>query len=207
MKSKLFWNLFANKYSKMPISDLEAYEKKLDATRKYLGPDKSVLEFGCGTGSTAIVHAPYVKDLFAIDYSKKMIDIANQKKKENKIQNIEFRQGILEDLSSKEQTFDVVLGLNVLHLIKDLQGAIKKSYELLKPGGVLITSTPCVGETPGILKYLLGILSPFAPIPYVNVFSSAVLEKNMRDAGFQILESLAPGKDKSVHFLVAKKKL
>jgi cyclopropane fatty-acyl-phospholipid synthase-like methyltransferase len=37
--------------------------------------DMEVLEFGCGTGSTAIVHAPHVKELRAIDISEKMIGI------------------------------------------------------------------------------------------------------------------------------------
>jgi ubiquinone/menaquinone biosynthesis C-methylase UbiE len=38
-----------------------------------------VLEFGCGTESTAIAHAPYVKHIQALDISSKMIDIAQGK--------------------------------------------------------------------------------------------------------------------------------
>ena len=38
-----------------------------------------VLEFGCGTGGTAIIHAPYVKHIRAIDISGNMIAIAKGK--------------------------------------------------------------------------------------------------------------------------------
>ena len=54
------WDRFAKRYAKSPVADQDAYQKKLQITREYLRPDMEVLEFGCGTGSTAIAHAPYV---------------------------------------------------------------------------------------------------------------------------------------------------
>jgi ubiquinone/menaquinone biosynthesis C-methylase UbiE len=57
-----FWNKIAEKYSQQPIADEAAYQKKLAVTRDYFRPDMEVLEIGCGTGSTAILHrvvAPY----------------------------------------------------------------------------------------------------------------------------------------------------
>ncbi len=56
-----FWDRIAERYAKQPIADEAAYQKKLQVTRDYFRPDMAVLEFGCGTGSTAIAHAPYVK--------------------------------------------------------------------------------------------------------------------------------------------------
>ena len=56
-KDTRFWNRIAGKYARQPISDEETYEKKLAITRKYLTPESEVFEFGCGTGSTAILHA------------------------------------------------------------------------------------------------------------------------------------------------------
>ena len=38
-----------------------------------------LLELGCGTGSTTITHAPYVKYILAIDISSKKIDLAQGK--------------------------------------------------------------------------------------------------------------------------------
>ena len=65
-----FWDRIAEKYSKQPIAQQKAYEIKLDLTREYFTPDSKVLEFGCGTGSTAILHAPYVKHIDVLSTEK-----------------------------------------------------------------------------------------------------------------------------------------
>ena len=78
-----------------------------------------VLEFGCGTGSTAIIHAPYVKQIRAIDFSAKMIAIARKKADAEKITNISFEQLSIDDLSVDDQSFDMILGLSILHLLED----------------------------------------------------------------------------------------
>ena len=70
--SKTFWDNSAQRYAKSRIQDEAAYRKKLEITQQYLQPDWSVLEFGCGTGSTAMVHAPYVKEVLATDISANM---------------------------------------------------------------------------------------------------------------------------------------
>ena len=67
-----FWDKIAERYSKRPVADEESYQRKLQVTRNYFRPDMEVLEFGCGTGSTAIVHAPNVKQIHAIDISARL---------------------------------------------------------------------------------------------------------------------------------------
>ena len=49
-KSARFWDRIAERYSKRPISDEAAYQKKLQVTREYLRPDMELLEIGCGKG-------------------------------------------------------------------------------------------------------------------------------------------------------------
>ena len=58
-QSTKFWGKIADRYAKQPITDEATYQKKLQVTREYFQPEMEVLEFGCGTGSTAILHAPY----------------------------------------------------------------------------------------------------------------------------------------------------
>ena len=41
------WDRFANGYSKQPIKDEEAHQKKLAATQSYFKPTDSVLEIRC----------------------------------------------------------------------------------------------------------------------------------------------------------------
>ncbi|MBU2607669.1 MAG: hypothetical protein KKC43_17485 [Alphaproteobacteria bacterium] len=60
-----FWDKVADGYFAKPIKDLPSYEIKLAATRQHLRADMDILEFGCGSGSTAIAHAPYEVVLFS----------------------------------------------------------------------------------------------------------------------------------------------
>ncbi len=71
-----FWDRIADRYARRPVADAKAYQKKLQITRDFLRPDMIVLKFGCGTGATAIAHAPFLKHIQATDISSRMIEIA-----------------------------------------------------------------------------------------------------------------------------------
>ncbi len=81
-----------------------------------------VLELGCGTGSTAIIHSPYVKHIRAIDISSKMI--AQSKANKKKVDNITFEALAIDDLNVQEQTLDVVLCRSILHLLENKEEVI-----------------------------------------------------------------------------------
>ena len=213
-KSVKFWDKIAESYSKQTIADEAAYQKKLQVTQKYFKPDMEVLEFGCGTGSTAIAHAPYVKHIQAIDFSSKMIEIARSKAIANKIENVIFERLTIDELSVGDSTFDVVLGLNVLHLLKNKEEVIAKVYKMLKPGGVFVTSTVCLGDTMKWFKIVAPIGIFLGLIPMVAVFTTKELLDSLTDASFTIDYHWEPSKSvkrglfklKGV-FIVAKKDL
>ena len=68
-ESDKFWDKKAEGYAKSPVSDEETYQRKLSETQSFFTPDMQVLEFGCGTGTTAVHHAPHVLHIDAIDIS------------------------------------------------------------------------------------------------------------------------------------------
>ncbi len=49
-----FWDRAAPKYAASKIADTGGYERSLERMRALLNPDFTVLELGCGTGSTAL---------------------------------------------------------------------------------------------------------------------------------------------------------
>ena len=204
-QSAKFWDKIAERYSKKPVADEAAYQRKLKVTREYFQPEMEVLEFGCGTGSTAIAHAPYVKHIHAIDISSKMIEIAQRKAETEKITNVTFKQSTIEELDVPNQTLDVVLALSILHLVENKEEIIAKVHRMLKPGGVFVTSTACLGDT--MIKHIK-LIAPVAKflglIPMVKVFTTRELQDNLTDAGFRIDYQWQPGKGKAV-FIVAKK--
>ena len=203
-RSVKFWDRIAEGYAKQPITDEASYQKKLQVTRKYFQPDMEVLEFGCGTGSTAITHAPYVKHIQAIDISSKMIEIAQGKANAQNIKNITFKQSSIDEFSVSDQPFDVVLGLSILHLLKNKEKVIAKVHKMLKPGGIFVTSTACLGDNMKWFKIIGPIGKFFGLIPFVKVFTVKELEQSLTDAGFAIDYQWQPGKNKAV-FIVAKK--
>ena len=203
-QSAKFWDKMAERYSKRPIADEAAYEKKLQVTREYFRPDMEVLEFGCGTGSTAIAHAPYVKHIQAIDISANMIEIARGKADARKIDNVTFERSSIDEFSVPDQALDAVLGLNILHLLEDKDEVISKVHRRLKPGGIFVTSTVCLGDSMKFFKMIAPIGQFLGLMPLVKVFSSRELEDSLTDAGFEIDHQWQPGKYKAV-FIVAKK--
>jgi SAM-dependent methyltransferase len=199
-----FWDRVAERYAKSPVADEAAYRKKLEVTRGYLRPDMDVLELGCGTGSTAIVHAPHVKHIRAVDISSGMLAIARRKAEAAHIDNITFEQSTIDDLEVADGSVDVVLALSLLHLLEDRDVAITRIHRMLKPGGVFVTSTACLGETMGWFRYVGPVGKFFRLIPLVRVFSPDELERSFVRAGFAIDYNWQPGKGKAV-FIVAKK--
>ena len=204
-KSAKFWNKLADRYSRHPVADEEAYRKKLAVTQGYFRPDMEVLEFGCGTGTTAIHHAPLVKHILATDFSPEMIRICREKAQAAGIDNVEFLCSSFDDLSLPDASYDAILGLNILHLMDNWEEVIMRSYKLLKPGGIFITSTGCVGDSLiRFLKFIVPIGLYLGLLPRLVVISKKQLEKSITDAGFSIDYQWQPKKMAAV-FIVAKK--
>jgi len=162
-----------------------------------------VLEFGCGTGSTAISHAPYVKHIQAIDFSTKMIEIAQAKADAENIENVTFRQASIDEVNMADQTLDAVMGHSVLHLLDNRQEVIAKIYRMLKPGGVFISSTACIADDMKYFRFIAPMMKIFGLA--LQVFTTKELQDSLTNAGFKIDHQWQPpGKGKSV-FIVAKK--
>lgn len=202
--NRKFWNKAAEKYSKSPIADQESYEIKLDITRDYFTPESEVLEVGCGTGSTAILHAPYVKHIHGVDISDAMIEIARQKLKPGVHDNISFEVADLVTYPRTGKMYDVILALSIVHLIEDRAALLKMIYDRLKPGGTFVSSTVCLKLYSPLIRILLPIGRAFGQVPTVVSIDPAGLQKDMTDAGFKIVHQWQPGPKKAV-FLICQK--
>ena len=201
---KSFWDKVADRYSKRPIADEGAYQRKLEITREYFTPETEALELGCGTGGTALLHSPYVKRYRATDVSARMIEIAEGKKADGDFDNVVFEQVSLEDVNVAAESLDAVLALSLLHLVENKEEAIAKVHGMLKPGGVFVSSTVCLGDNMKWFK-LIGPIGRFLGLmPLVRVFTAQELIDSLTSAGFEIDHDWRPGKGRAV-FIVAKK--
>ncbi len=204
IESTVFWDRIANSYSKKPVPSEKVYERKLEITRQYLTPHSAVVEIGCGTGTTAIKHAPFVSHILAADISKKMIEIARKKSLKNRVINVDFEQSSIDDLEVDSSTKDAVLAMSVLHLIKDRDAVIEKACSWLKPGGVMVTSTTCLRSWFMVFTPIFFLANKLGLLPMVFRITHASLIESFKRAGFQIEEYWEPEKTDTV-FIVAKK--
>ena len=199
-----FWNKLADKYSRRPIADEAAYEKKLDVTRQYFEPDMEVLEIGCGTGTTAIAHAPFVKHIHATDLSTRMVEIAKDKAKAAGIDNVTFAASSVDALEVPEASLDVVMAHNLLHLLEDKEKAVADIHTMLKPGGVFVSSTACIGDMMFLLRLIIPVGRLLRLFPLVKVFSVAELKTALENAGFAIDYEWQPKKSAAA-FIICRK--
>jgi ubiquinone/menaquinone biosynthesis C-methylase UbiE len=203
-----FWDKTAERYAASKIADLGGYERTLERTRSFLQPNDRVLELGCGTGTTALRLASTVGSYLATDISEQMIGIARQKLHEEQVPNLVFRPAVAEDLASEDQRFDVVLAYNYLHLVRDPGATLATISRLLKPQGMFISKTPCLGEMNVLIqRVLLPFMRSIGKAPHVAVFGAKQLTQLIVGEQFSIVvhEYHATRGSETRPFIVAKK--
>jgi ubiquinone/menaquinone biosynthesis C-methylase UbiE len=204
VSSPEFWDRVAPSYAKQPIADSASYARKLAITQALMQPNMEVLEFGCGTGSTALVHAAHVAHIVATDVSKAMIDIARQKAEHAGIDNVIFDQSSVEDFEAPEGSFDMVLALNLLHLLPDRTAALAKIHRLLKPGGIFVSSTVCLADKMWFLRPVIPVLQWVGKAPFVSFLHSSQVLRELATAGFDGQDHWTHGRSNSL-FSVSRK--
>lgn len=204
MATAAFWNKAAKKYAASPIKDIAAYEETLARTRSYLTAQDHLLEVGCGTGSTAIKLAPFVRRITATDISGNMIAIAQRKITGDGPQNIDFVESEI-NAAMADAPFDAACAFSLLHLVDDLDQTLLRLRDRIKPGGYLISKTACLADMNMLVRPMIKVMQMIGKAPHVLVFDAARLEKAVRKAGFDVVETGYFGANRSARFIVARK--
>lgn len=201
-----FWDRVARRYAARPIGNVAAYETTLARTRAYLNEAERVLELGCGTGSTALLLAPDVGHLTASDLSGEMIAIANEKLADFEGGNLEFRQSDVFDAGFAPGSFDAVLAFNFLHLLDDMNPTLARVQAILKPGGVFISKTICLGRHAWHFRALIAVLRLLGKVPPdLHFLDPDDVQGAVRAAGFVIEETGDYPARPRAHLIVARK--
>ncbi len=203
-----FWDRIARQYAADPISDQAGYEATLQRVQTFLAPEQDVLELGCGTGSTALRLAPRVRRLLATDLSARMIEIAQEKLAAQPLPNLSFAVADADAPARQPGAHDVVLAFNLLHLVTDLDHALAQVVQRLRPGGLLVSKTPCIGEMNPLVPWLLlPLMRAVGKAPPVLNLTGADLQAAIARQGLETVtveRHGTRGKDIRV-FIVARK--
>lgn len=185
-----YWNERSVNYDAMiGTSYGEAYRKTAEKMLPYLAPDARVLDFACGTGLVTLAIAQQVGSVCAIDISDEMLRRLREKLRAQGVENVTAAQLDLFDPSLAEGSFDAVLACNVLHYLSDRAAALARIRALLRPNGVFLSVTDCLGEgfTPEREKKRQQVAE--GKLPYVAYDTMHGLAQEVAAAGFEILES------------------
>ncbi len=204
-KSIKFWDRIAKNYDNEEKKDRPVSINIVEKSKKYLKSSDTVLDFGCATGKISNEIAKSVKTVYAIDISAKMIAIARKRVFNNTLENVEFDQTTILDEKFENDSFDAILGFYIFHLVEDVEKTFQRIKELLKPGGLIISATPCMGESSSWLRVPINIGSMLGIVPKVRFLEVAELEKMITEAGFEIVETERLHKSGDQHFIVAQK--
>jgi SAM-dependent methyltransferase len=94
--------------------------------------------------------------------------------------------------------------LSLLHLLENPRAALDKAHRLLKPGGLLITSTACLGDSMRWFGMIAPVGAALGLIPKVQFLFVEELRSEIADRGFASLEEFNQG-DNRTYFQIARK--
>jgi ubiquinone/menaquinone biosynthesis C-methylase UbiE len=204
-KTSRFWDRLAGGYDRQNESGDVEDADLVRRIRPHLHPCDIALDYGCATGTWTLALANSVTEIHGLDISAKMIDLARAKAEARQVDNARFAQGTIFDDGLAAGSFDAILALNILHLLDDLPRVAGRIHHLLKPGGRFISVTPCLGEVPAPLRFILRAADVSGLVPHINFPRRSDLDRLVAGAGLQTVEAnVIPGKVTD-YFLVAGK--
>ena len=149
---------------------------------------KRIFDLGCGNGLAAHVLATHGYRIIGIDPSEEGINWARAH-----YPDIEVHQGSAnDDLRARFGTFPVVMSLEVVEHIYDPRAYARTLFNLVKPGGFAIVSTPYNGYLKNLAIALFNKFdahhSPLWDHGHIKFWSVATLTRLLEEVGFGAIQ-------------------
>ena len=132
-KAAWVYDIFAN------IINARTHKELKEVVALEVGPGDEVLECACGTGLLTAAVAARCRKVTAEDFSQAMLKRARKNCKD--FYNITFREGNILDIQADDESFDVVIAGNVIHLLDEPLRALSELDRVCKAGGKMIIPT------------------------------------------------------------------
>jgi 2-polyprenyl-3-methyl-5-hydroxy-6-metoxy-1,4-benzoquinol methylase len=156
---------------------------KFKHVAKHIPHYASVLDIGCGSG-TFIGNYLQANPALGIDISQNQISYANQKYGSKEHQ---FITGYPANIQLEDGSFDVITIIELVEHIDRGQAIdlFKRAYNLLKPGGRLIITTPNYFSFWPLLQLIVSRVSAISyGHQHINRYTLKKLKKDISSTGF-----------------------
>ena len=116
----------------------------------------TVVDLGSGAGIDCFLAAQKVGEtgrVIGVDMTPEMLTKARANAESGGYTNVEFREGVIEDLPLEDNSVDIVISNCVINLSPDKAKVFAEIHRVLKPGGKYFVSDIVLrGELPEIIK-------------------------------------------------------
>ena len=191
-----FWSKFAKSYDVTEKLNGSVYREMCDLTTILTPFHSSVLECAGGTGELSFAAAKKADSVLCTDNSENMLNIARQKAEKQGVCNVDFARANIFHIEQPNESFDVVIAGNILHLLKKPENAVKELYRVTKTGGKILLPTFMTSENTKISGALLGAYkklgfepcTEFSPRSYVYFLKGL----NLGDVKAKLIKGTIP---------------
>lgn len=146
-------DFLCEQYIRLHYADYETFPTTcgklcLDILKRLKIPEsecKSALDLGCALGQTAITLSPKFESIVGIDYSKRFIEIANERTDSLQLKNLTFTHGSaleLDGIPNLPKDNVLVFCGNLIDRLHDPKIFLNDVSRYVKKGGVLILTSP-----------------------------------------------------------------
>ena len=154
---------------------------------KYIKTQDIILDLGCGNGQNSIKAAKIAKKVIGIEISRALLKTAKETANENRIKNVEFETGNLEEkLKYKNQAFKKIIFLDVLEHLRKRDQILTEARRIMKKNGLMFVGVPNSETSWKKFQRSAGVNS-FSDPDHKIEFSETSIRQLLKKNGFEIV--------------------
>lgn len=177
-----YTNLYQRTNYFSPIT-AKRYEELLEEFEPYRKTNK-ILDVGCGCGFFLEIAKQKGWEVYGTEFAQNVVDECTAK-------GFNMQLGSLEDVHLENDTFDVIVSIEVIEHLTDPKATVKEMYRILRPGGCVYITTPNFNS---LLRYRLGPKYDVIRFPlHLIYFTPKTLRNLFSEQGFSSSRTITSG--------------
>lgn len=161
-------------YLDVEAADRRTFCEILDHVERLRPARGRILDVGPNVGTCLLLAAERGWSTAGVEINAEAARYCREKR------GLDVHTGVFAEDSYAKRSFDVVLMTDVIEHLRDPLAALVTARKLLKPGGLVVITTPDVGRWSGRLLQI-------KPLEHLYYFTPATIAASLEKAGLQVL--------------------